>query len=154
MTKLLKESEVSLSTLADVLDEAGWTVELEESRCVMSTDRGIGFGIAMDTERKFLRLGTYLPLHENLQDRVELVTKLNDCVFLPTFSLDKDDDLTINYVMSYEKGLITSQFVRIINRFASMLDYVVNEFNEGDATFNFDRGTSVRPSNEASETLQ
>lgn len=46
------------------------------------------------------------------------------------FTLDPDEDLTVMYVLPYEHGLIAGNFVAVINRFGSMLEYVVQMFSE------------------------
>lgn len=56
---------------------------------------------------------------------------------MPTFSIDQDEDLTVMYVLPYEHGLIAGNFVAVINRFGSMLEYVVQSINE-DGLIYFD----------------
>ncbi|MDN4573372.1 hypothetical protein DBB29_12365 [Pandoraea cepalis] len=62
---------------------------------------------------------------------------MNDEVFLPVFAIDQDEDLTVAYVLPYTAGLIAGNFVAVVNRFASLLEFVVETYNE-DGLIDFD----------------
>jgi hypothetical protein len=51
-------------------------------------------------------------------------------VFLPVFNVDADADLTVAYVMPYGGGLIAGNFVSVVNRFASLLEFIVQTYND------------------------
>ncbi len=125
MSKILQETEVSLQTLAEHIEDAGWDVALEKNRLVLHTLRGIGFVIRQDEDRQFINFFTHLPLRKNYSEGWDLVNTLNSDVFLASFNIDSDNDLIVNYLMSYERGLILSQFARIVRRFSGMLDHVL-----------------------------
>ncbi|MGF6293688.1 hypothetical protein [Paraburkholderia youngii] len=74
---------------------------------------------------------TYLPLYWQapIEQKHALVKRLNEDVFLPVFTVDPDEDLTVAYVMPYAHGLIAGNFVGVITRFASLLEFVVETYN-------------------------
>ena len=137
MGKVLKEIEVTLDTLAEFLDDAGWDVAPEAQRLVLHTEAGVGFSVRIESDRHFVHFSTYLPIRKDFEDHLELVNTLNSDVFLGCFSIDDDKDLSVTYSMSYARGLILAQLSRIINRFAGMLDHVVSHFDKNDAVFAF-----------------
>ncbi|MDN7967548.1 hypothetical protein QZM91_08285 [Burkholderia multivorans] len=47
------------------------------------------------------------------------------------FTIDSDGDLAVAYSMPYGCGLIAGNFVSIVNRFASLLEFVVETYNDG-----------------------
>ncbi|RKR43462.1 hypothetical protein B0G82_1030 [Paraburkholderia sp. BL17N1] len=49
---------------------------------------------------------------------------------MPVFALDRDEDLTVAYVLPYVHGLIAGNFVFVVNRFASLLDFIVRTYND------------------------
>ena len=137
MGKVLQEIEVSLDAVSGFLDDAGWDVAPESDRLVLHTSTGIGFSIRLDSERRFVLLGTYLPVRKDFEDHLELVNTLNSDVFLGCFSIDDDKDLSVAYAMRYERGLILAQLSRIVRRFAGMLEHVVKHFDQNDEVFAF-----------------
>jgi hypothetical protein len=89
-------------------------------------------------ERKFLRFSTYLPLYRlaPVDQKQGFARRLNEEVFLPVFAIDHDEDLTIGYVLPYVHGLIAGNFVSVVNRFSSMLDFIVHTYND-EGLFDF-----------------
>jgi hypothetical protein len=55
---------------------------------------------------------------------------LNEEVFLPVFTVDPDEDLTVVYVLPYTHGLIAGNFVAVVNRFGSVLEFIVQTYND------------------------
>jgi hypothetical protein len=137
MGRVLKEIEVTLDTLAEFLDDAGWDIAPEAQRLVLHTEAGVGFSIRLESERHFVHFSTYLPVRKEFEDHLELVNTLNSDVFLGCFSIDDDKDLSVTYSMSYARGLILAQLSRIVSRFAGMLDHVVSHFDKNDEVFAF-----------------
>ena len=66
---------------------------------------------------------------------------------------DDDNDLIVGYQMMYERGLIVAQFTRVLRRFPSMLDHVVDHYGQEGAVFNFIR-PAVADATATSVTLQ
>ena len=130
MDYILPEADVNLPKLAEQLETFGWDVEIDDTRLRLYTEKGYAFTVWIDEDRKFLSFATYLPVREDLEDGNELVQRLNAEVFLPCFSIDADNDLRVSYCMIYARGLILSQFSRIIKRFSSVIDYVCKQYGE------------------------
>ncbi len=137
MGKVLKEIEVTLDTLAEFLDDAGWDVTPASQRLVFHTKAGVGFSIRIEPDRHFVHFGTHLPIRKDFEDHLDLVNTLNNDVFLGCFSIDEDKDLSVTYSMSYARGLILAQLSRILRRFAGMLDHVVSTYDKNDEVFAF-----------------
>ncbi|RQZ24348.1 hypothetical protein DIE14_20910 [Burkholderia sp. Bp9017] len=104
----------------------------------MRTEQGIGYRISLINDRKFIRVGTYLPLNRQapIDLKHELAKRLNEDVLLPVFTIDPDEDLTVAYVLPYMNGLISGNFVAVVNRFAALLEFIVQTYN-GDGLIDF-----------------
>ncbi len=137
MGKVLKEIEVTLDTLAEFLDDAGWDVAPASQRLVFHTKAGVGFSVRVESDRHFVHFSTHLPIRKDFEDHLDLVNTLNNDVFLGCFSIDEDKDLSVTYSMSYARGLILAQLSRILRRFAGMLDHVVSTYDKNDDVFAF-----------------
>lgn len=61
-----------------------------------------------------------------------MAKRLNEEVFLPVFTVDQDEDLSVAYVLPYAHGLIAGNFVAVVNRFASLLEFIVQTYNDDD----------------------
>lgn len=134
MTKIFEESEVTIETLDTHLRDSGLVpYDVQPDVIRLRTENGIGYRVFLIPERKFIRFATYLPLARQapIDQKRELARRLNDEVFLPVFTIDSDDDLAISYVMPYGCGLIAGNFVSIVNRFASLLEFVIETYNDG-----------------------
>lgn len=134
MSKILQEVEVTLQNLGEHLENAGWDVEPKENRLVLHTTKGIGFVIRLDEARQFINIWTHLPIRKDYTDGLDLVNTLNSDVFLACFNIDSDNDLIVTYQMSYERGLILAQLARIVRRFGSLLEHVMDTY-DGDRVF-------------------
>jgi hypothetical protein len=129
MTKILEECEVSLQTLGTLLDDAGISADATDGKSlVLESPAGLKFRIHQDEVRKFLALRTYLPVRKDLDDRFELANRMNSEVFLACFHVDGDGDIGVEYDVSYERGLIAPQFLRLVRRYCGMLDHVLHRF--------------------------
>lgn len=138
MSRILQEAEVTLSTLADCIEDAGWDVELQARRLLLHTTRGLGFFISIESDRKFISFHTFFRVKSEFTNGLDLVNSLNSDVFLPSFSLDDDNDLIVRYQMIYERGLVLAQFSRILRRFGGVLEHVVDDFNQNNQVFSFE----------------
>jgi hypothetical protein len=128
MPRFWTEVEVSLMGLAQHFEDSGITrVDLQDDRVSLHTDEGLYHCVLMDEGRKFLRLSSYLPTDKarSRVEKLELIQRLNRNYFLPSFALDDDEDLTVDYAVSYERGLNIGQFMVILNRFRSLLAYII-----------------------------
>ena len=133
MTKIFEASAVTIETLDAHLRDSGLVPYNVQPDCIrLRTEQGIAYRITLDTDRKFIRVATYIPLtrHAPIEQKHELARRLNDEIFLPVFTIDQDEDLTVVYVLPYMQGLIGGNFVSIVNRFASLLEFVVATYNE------------------------
>ncbi len=145
MTKIFAESAVSIETLDAHLRDSGvvpYNVQSDHIR--LRTEQGIAFTISIITDRKFIRYATYLPLtrHASIDQKHELARRLNEEVFLPVFTIDRDGDLIVAYSLPYTGGMVAGTFVSIVNRFAAMLEFVVETYNE-NALIDFGPPTAV-----------
>lgn len=135
MTKIFNEADITIETLdAHIRDSGLVPYKVQEDAIRLRTEKGIGYSISLVTDRKFVRVSTYLPLNRRtpIHQKRELARRLNDEVFLPVFAIDQDEDLTVAYVLPYTAGLIAGNFVAVVNRFASLLEFVVETYNEDD----------------------
>ncbi|MDR6419402.1 hypothetical protein J2801_001653 [Paraburkholderia phenoliruptrix] len=145
MTRIFDEHEINLEILDAHLRDSGvvpYNVQPDHIR--LRTEQGIAFTISIIADRKFIRFSTYLPLnrHASIDQKHELARRLNEDVFLPVFTIDFDGDLAVSYVLPYTGGLIAGTFVSIVNRFASLLEFVVETYN-GDGLIDFGAPTTV-----------
>ncbi|WP_426395225.1 YbjN domain-containing protein [Ralstonia sp. R-29] len=135
LLKTFTESEITIDTLEAHIRDSGLVPhEVQSGGIWMRSPKGLGFRISIIENQKFIRFSTYLPLNRQatIDQKHELTRRLNENVFLPVFTLDQDEDLNVMYVLPYEHGLIAGNFVAVVNRFGSMLEYVVQTFNPGE----------------------
>ncbi|WP_194725436.1 hypothetical protein [Noviherbaspirillum malthae] len=135
MVKILTEEEVTLVSLNVHLQDSGFMTTIQyDVRILLHTSKGIGYYLTMVEGKKFIRIGTYLPLDKIRPEaeRNDFERRLNSEIFLPVFRLDADGELDVSYVMTFQHGLIAGQFVSIIHRFSSLLDYIVTEHNSNN----------------------
>lgn len=133
MTKIFAESDVTIETLVAHIRDSGLApYKVQPDRISLRTETGIGYSVFLITEQKFIRFSTYLPLNRlaPIDQKQALARRLNEEVFLPVFSLDRDEDLTVAYVLPYTHGLIAGSFVSVVNRFASVLEFIVQTYND------------------------
>ncbi|KAJ3473100.1 hypothetical protein NLI96_g13131 [Meripilus lineatus] len=133
LTKILEESAVTIEALDAHLRDSGVVPYSVQPDCIrLRTEQGIGYRISLITDRKFIRLGTYLPLNRQapIDLKHALAKRLNEDVFLPVFTIDPDEDLTVAYAIPYMNGLIAGNFVAVVNRFASLLEFIVQTYND------------------------
>lgn len=145
MTKIFAESDITIETLDAHLRDSGvvpYNVQPDGIR--LRTENGISYRISLIPDRKFIRFATYLPLNRQapIEQKHELARRLNEDVFLPVFTIDQDEDLTVAYVMPYGGGMVAGNFVSIVNRFASLLEFVVETSND-DGVIDFGVPTTV-----------
>ena len=134
MTKIIEESAVCVEALDTHLRDSGMVPYDVQPDCIrLRTEQGIAYRIALDTHRRFIRVATYIPLRRSasIELKHELARRLNDEVFLPVFTIDPDEDLTVAYALTYLHGLIGDNFLSVVNRFASLLEFVVETYNDG-----------------------
>ncbi len=139
MTKTFTESDITIDTLESHIRDSGLVPhEVQPDGIWIRSQKGLGFRISIIEDRKFIRFSTHLPLDPQapIDQKRELARRLNENVFLPVFTLDPDEDLIVMYVMPFSGGLIAENFMAIVNRFGSMLEYVVQTFN-GDGLIDF-----------------
>ncbi|CAG9183219.1 YbjN domain-containing protein [Cupriavidus pinatubonensis] len=153
LTKIFIESDIIIATLETHIRDSGLVPhKVQPDGIWLRTENGIGYRISIIEDRKFIRFGTYLPLIRQapIDQKQDLARRLNENVFLPVFTIDQDEDLTVAYVLPYAHGLIAGNFLSVVNRFASLLEYVVQTHNE-DGLIDF--GSPAAPSSTAdSET--
>lgn len=145
MTKTFNESDVTIETLDAHLRGSGvMPYDVQPDRIKMRTEQGIGYRISIITDRKFIRFPTYLPLNRqaSIGLKLGLARRLNDEVFLPVFTVDSEGDLSVAYVMPYAHGLIAGNFVAMVTRYASLLEFVVERYNS-DGLIDFGAPSAV-----------
>lgn len=132
MATLLTAEEVTLQNLISPLTENGFSpVPLNDAQVWLHSESGIGFRITILHERQFIHVGTYLPLSrtKTKDEKIAFSHHLNSEVFLAKFSLDDEGDLLVSYTTSYQFGLVTQQFIALVNRFSSLLEWLVHAFD-------------------------
>ncbi|MCO5401511.1 YbjN domain-containing protein [Ralstonia soli] len=133
MPKTFTEQQINIESLAAHISDSGLTPhEVQPDGIWIRSPKGLGFRISLITDRKFIRFATYLPLnqHATIGQKHELARRLNENVFLPVFTIDPDEDLTVMYVLPFSGGLVPANFMAVVNQFGLMLEYVVQTFNE------------------------
>ncbi|WP_343676590.1 YbjN domain-containing protein [Paraburkholderia heleia] len=144
MKKIFEECAVTVERLDAHLRDSGvvpYNVQPDHIR--LRTEQGIAFTISIIPDRKFIRFSTYLPLnrHASIDQKHELARRLNVEIFLPVFTIDQDGDLIVAYSLPYIGGMVAGTFVSVVNRFASLLEFVVDAYNDG--LIDFGAPTSV-----------
>lgn len=132
MTKIWMEQDISSDVLvAHMVDSGSSPVRLDDRRIGLHSENGLAFTIGLDSDKKFLRFSSWLPLDRarSVDAKRAFANRLNQELFLPSFHIDADGDLSISYVMPYHLCLVAGQFMAIANRFASLLDYLVASQN-------------------------
>ena len=150
MTKIFTESDVTIETLDAHLRDSGVVpYDVQQDVIRLRTENGIAYRVLLIPDRKFVRFATYLPLARQapIDQKQALARRLNEDVFLPVFTIDPDEDLSVSYVLPYTGGLVAGSFVSIVNRFASMLEFVVETYNE-NALIDFGAPNAVPASGE------
>ncbi|MFM0208874.1 hypothetical protein PQQ96_15835 [Paraburkholderia sediminicola] len=145
MTKTFTESDITIETLDAHLRDSGLVpYKVQPDGISLRTENGIGYRISIITDRKFIRFSTYMPLNRQapIDQKHELAKRLNEEVFLPVFTVDQDEDLSVAYVMPYAHGLIAGNFVAVVNRFASLLEFIVQTYSD-DGLIDFGAPTAV-----------
>lgn len=145
LKKIFEESDITVETLDAHLRDSGvvpYNVQPDHIR--LRTEQGIAFTISIIADRKFTRFSTYLPLnrHASIDQKHELARRLNEDVFLPVFTIDQDGDLIVAYSLPYTGGMVAGTFVSVVNRFASLLEFVVDAYNE-NALIDFGASNAV-----------
>lgn len=134
MTKIWNTEEVTMENLAVHLTEAEMvTIATDENKLWYRTENGIAFSVTILDDKKFVRLSTYLPLDRDRpkEEKLAFAHHLNANIFLPVFCLDDEEDLNVSYLLPYQFGMIAAQFSAIVTRFASLLEFLVREQNDG-----------------------
>ena len=92
----------------------------------------------------FARFSTYMPLNRQapIDQKHELARRLNEEIFSPVFTVDQDEDLSVAYVLPYAHGLIAGNFVAVVNRFASLLEFIVQTYSD-DGLIDFGAPTAM-----------
>ncbi|GJH02766.1 YbjN domain-containing protein [Paraburkholderia terrae] len=132
MKKVWNEDEVSLEALAAHIEDSGIGHDANSARIIVHTESGLAYQLTLDENKKFIRFTTYFPvaLHACSEKKRELEHGLNSQVFMASFWIDSDNDLVVDYPLSYGHGLIAGNFMAVPHRFASMLDFVIREKND------------------------
>lgn len=148
LTKIFAESDITIDALEAHIRDSGLVPhEVHPDGIWLRSPQGLGFRISIIEERKFVQFRTFLPLNRQapIDQKHELARRLNEGVFLPVFTIDQDEDLTVTYVLPYAHGLIAGNFVSVVSRFGSLLEYVVQSYGDGLIDF----GTSASASSTA-----
>lgn len=156
MIKIWNTEEVTIENLANHLAEAGLaTIATDEDKLWFRTENGIAYSVIILTDKKFVRLSTYLPLDRNRlqEEKLAFAHHLNANIFIPAFCLDDEGDLNVSYVLPYQFGMIAAQFSAIVTRFASLLEFLVREQN-GDGIIDFNIRGQDTIANEAQDVTE
>ncbi len=133
MVTIWTEEQVSLINIEEHLEDCGRRqVSRHEERISLYTEKGLSVSIHIDDDRKFLRLNSYFPIDKlrSRADKLDLIQRYNCDMFLTSFFLDDDEDVQVSYSMCYERGLIVGQFMIVLNRFCSMMEYIADTQNQ------------------------
>lgn len=132
MINTWSEGEVDIHALQAHFTESGVVIEhADENSLGIRSIRGFYLYVRIDEVRKFIRFVCFLDLDTSRSDtdRLELAQRLNNGLFLANFTLGRENDMIVDYPMSYECGLIPSQMMRVFYRFSSLIDAILAEHN-------------------------
>lgn len=135
MTTIIAESDVSLTTISSLLDEAAIDHSVEEGGCIYVTSSPFNFWISIDEDRKFLRFYSYWPVAiDTPEDRLlRFVNECNDSIILLQFSVTEDRQRFYGfYMMYYRDGVIRSQLLRIARLFSELFHRAVEHEDTED----------------------
>lgn len=138
LLKIFEESDITIQTIDAHLRDSGVVPYAVQSDYIpLRSERGIAFTISIIPNRKFIRFSTYLPLttESPIAQKHELARRLNEEVFMPVFTIDGDGDLIVAYSLPYTGGLVAATLASIANRFASLLEFVTETYNDGLIAF-------------------
>ncbi|WP_429347249.1 YbjN domain-containing protein [Paraburkholderia sp. Clong3] len=126
------EEEVNLDVLAAHISDSGLDCTMQTDRIVLHSESGIAYQLILDENRKFVRFMTFFPVapHAAEKQKRDFEHRLNMQVFMASFSVDDDNDLVVHYPLPYGHGLIAGQFMAVLHRFASMLEFVIGTKNK------------------------
>jgi hypothetical protein len=133
MVTVWTEEQVSLINIEGHLEDCGRRqISRHENRISLHTEKGLSVSIHIDDDRKFLSLSSYLPIDKSRSraDKLDLIQRYNCDIFLTSFFLDDDEDVQVSYSMCYERGLIVGQFMIVLNRFCSLIEYIADTQNQ------------------------
>lgn len=134
MTRIFDEHEINIETLDAHLRDSGVVpYNVQPDFIQLRTEQSIAFTISIIADRKFIRFSTYLPLNRqaSIDQKDALAKRLNVEIFLPVFTIDRDGDLIVAYSLPYTGGMVAGTFMSIVNRFASLLEFVVETCGDG-----------------------
>ncbi len=153
MITIWTEEQVLPINLKKHLEDCGKTqVSCHENWIKFFTESGISVWIYIDEERKFLCINSYLSIDRSRSriDKLDLIQRYNSDMFLPTFSLDEEEDVKVSYSMCYERGLIVGQFMIVLNRFCALIETIIDTQNqEGLIKLDQDSGDKERSLSQA-----
>lgn len=131
MKKIWNEDDISLDALAAHIADSGVSHDANAARVILHPESGLAYQVTVDENKKFIRFTTYFPvaLHISGEQKRELEHSLNSQVFMASFWIDGDNDLVVDYPLPFGYGLIAGNFMAVLHRFASMLDFVIREKN-------------------------
>lgn len=137
MSTTVQEIDVNMKKLATILEDAGEDVEVSTHGFIMISTR-VGYYVRIDIleQQKYITIKNFLPLNKENQEVYDFVNSLNRDWFMASYSIDSDFDLLTTFALSYENGLIIPQFMKVIKRFSSMIDCLVEKYKD-DELFKF-----------------
>jgi hypothetical protein len=135
MTKVIPEAEVTTEAVEALFQRAFFKARIDEDGDVYVTD-GLDIPVwaTVDHHRKVIRLFTFASrdTEEYPPYTPEAANHLNQSVVLPTFYVERreSDRLYAHYFLSYEDGLIDSQFIALTRCFAGAVVYGAQRLTE------------------------
>lgn len=143
MHHYLPENDITPQGIQAIVRDASWSIEpIEANISRLTTQRGYRLRMHVDPKRRYIDFDTYLPLRLDYPGGLALANSLNDTLRFASHSVDADNDLGITYSLSRERGVLVPQLLRVIDRFASLIDSVVERYathDNGRSIFDFER---------------
>ena len=135
MGNIIPEDDVSVESLNDLFKRTFHTTEIDADGDLYITDGlEIPIWISVDDQQKLIRLFTFpwRDLETNPPFTERSANLLNRTVAVPTFFVDQSrpDRLCAHHFLSFRDGLIDSQFVGLVRRFASASVYGARRLEE------------------------
>ncbi len=135
MGDIIPEDDVTVKSLNELFRRTFHTTEIDADGDIYVTEGlDMPIWISVDDQQKLIRLFTFTwrDLETNPPFSERSTNFLNRTVALPTFYVDpsQPDRLYSHHFLSFRDGLIDSQFVGLVRRFASASVYGARRLEE------------------------
>ena len=120
----ISEDKVTLDELQCVLRSIFIECERHDDRLQVLDGLDDPCSLRIDHDRKLVLFVSIIKCEGTLPQALEKVNDLNGSLILARFHCDEDGDVWAEYFMTYDGGLNVRQFVKLLRRFAKLVNMV------------------------------